>query len=74
MLTPGQKYRHYKGKMYEIIALGRDSDTTEEVVVYRALYDSPEYGNNSVWVRARKEFVRDVVVDGVQRRRFEEVS
>lgn len=73
MLVPGQKYRHYKGKMYEIIALGRDSDTAEEVVVYRALYDSLRFGPNSVWVRPLKEFTGKLVVDGVERLRFDKI-
>ena len=40
------KYRHFKGKEYEVIALAKHSETMEDLVVYRALY-----GNGEVWVR-----------------------
>ena len=44
-LKPG-KYRHFKGKEYELIGLATHSETLEPMVVYRALYG--EYG---LWVR-----------------------
>ena len=42
------KYQHYKGKMYEVIGLARHSETLEEMVVYKALYDSSEFGMNAL--------------------------
>lgn len=48
----GKKYRHYKnGREYTVIALGRHSETHEELVVYRAEYNSTKYGDCAVWVR-----------------------
>jgi len=66
----GQKYKHYKGKTYEIIAIGKDSDTLEEVVVYKGLYNSKEFGNNPVWVRPLKEFIEEVEANGKKVKRF----
>ena len=37
------KYRHYKGDEYEVLGFARHSETLEELVVYRAMYDSPEF-------------------------------
>lgn len=49
-------YKHHKGNYYEVIALARSSETTEEMVVYRALYDSKEFGHYQVWVRPKQMF------------------
>ena len=65
------KYQHYKGKLYEVIDVARHSETLEELVVYKALYDSPEFGNNSIWVRPKEMFFETVIVDGKEIPRFE---
>jgi hypothetical protein len=66
----GDTYEHYKGQRYRVLMLGRDSESTEEVVVYQGLYDSEEFGENPVWVRPVKEFVETVEIEGVIRPRF----
>ncbi|MDF1497701.1 MAG: DUF1653 domain-containing protein [Patescibacteria group bacterium] len=66
---PG-KYLHYKNKPYEVIGVARHSETLEELVVYRALYDSEEFGTNSLWVRPKEMFMEDVIVDGETKPRF----
>ena len=48
----GKKYRHFKGKEYEVIAIGKHSETLEEMVVYKALY-----GNGDVWIRPLEMFI-----------------
>ncbi len=40
------RYRHFKGKEYEVIGMANHSETMEEMVVYRALY-----GEHGLWVR-----------------------
>jgi hypothetical protein len=36
-IRPG-RYRHYKGKEYEVIGVARHSETEESLVVYRTCY------------------------------------
>ena len=64
------KYRHFEGKEYEVIAIAKDSETLEEMVVYRSLYENPEFGFGAVWVRPLSMFTEIVVVDGVETTRF----
>ena len=55
------KYQHYKfNKLYEVIGCAIHSETLEEMVIYKALYNSEEYGNNAVWVRPKKMFLEEV--------------
>jgi len=72
-LKPG-KYQHYKGNFYEVIGVARHSETDDEVVVYRALYDSKEFGKNALWIRPLKMFVEDVIVNGKKVPRFKFIT
>lgn len=63
-ILPG-KYRHYKGKDYQVIGMATHSETLEPMVVYRALYG--EYG---LWVRPASMWNELVVVDGEMVPRF----
>lgn len=62
---PAGRYRHYKGKDYEVSHLARHSETEEWLVVYRTLY-----GDFSWWVRPYSMFVETVTIDGQERPRF----
>jgi hypothetical protein len=70
---PG-RYRHYKGNPYEVVGVARHSETMEELVVYRALYDSPGFGFGSLWVRPRAMFLEQVEIDGQWVPRFARVD
>lgn len=59
------KYRHYKGKMYEVLGVAKHSETLEEFVVYWALY-----GKNELWARPLKMFLEKVEVEGKKVSRF----
>ena len=63
-------YRHYKGKLYRVIGIGRNSETLEEVVIYQGLYDNEEFGKNALWVRPLSIFLESVDVDGKKVPRF----
>lgn len=64
MLQPG-RYRHYKGKDYEVIGVATHSETGDKLVVYRTLY-----GNYDLWVRPEAMFTESVNVDGASVPRF----
>jgi len=67
-IEPG-RYRHYKGKDYQVIGTARHSETEEWLVVYRCLY-----GDHSLWVRPLDMFLESVEVAGEQVPRFTRVS
>jgi hypothetical protein len=63
------RYRHFKGKEYEVITVAKDSETLEDIVVYRALYG--EYG---YWVRPLTMFCETVTVEGQTMPRFQYIG
>lgn len=67
-LQPG-RYRHYKGKDYQVLDLARHSETEEWLVVYRCLY-----GDHSLWVRPLSMFRETVELAGEQVPRFARIG
>jgi len=63
-------YKHYKGKRYFVAGMAKNSETLEDMVIYSALYNSPEFGDNVTWVRPAKMFLEEVEVDGKKVPRF----
>ena len=63
-IKPG-RYRHFKGREYEVLGVARHSETEEELVVYRALY-----GDFGLWVRPVSMWKETVERDGKTFRRF----
>ena len=66
---PLGRYRHYKGKNYEVIGIARHSETLEELVIYRALY-----GDYGLWVRPKVMFMEAVQVEDKSVPRFQFVG
>lgn len=69
---PGDFYRHFKGKIYQIRELAKHSETGEDMVVYQGMY--PPF---QVWVRPLSMFLDSVDHEKYpecrQQYRFEEV-
>lgn len=67
-IEPG-RYRHYKGKDYEVISVATHSETSEKYVVYKALY-----GDYGIWIRPLDMFIEEVVVEGKKQPRFKKID
>ena len=59
------KYRHFKGKEYEVIGIAKHSETLAPMVVYRALH-----GEGGLWVRPAEMWNEIVERDGKRFPRF----
>ena len=59
------KYRHFKGREYEVLGIAKHSETLEEMVVYRALY-----GEGGLWVRPASMWNESVEREGKTFLRF----
>ena len=67
-LIPPGKYRHFKGKEYEVLGIARHSEDESVMVVYRALY-----GEGGIWVRPADMWLEKVTRDGAVYQRFSRI-
>jgi hypothetical protein len=66
-------YKHFKGNIYQVIGVGKHSETGEELVVYKGLYDGP-HGYGAIWIRPVPMFEETIERDGKTMRRFAPIS
>jgi len=63
--VPPGRYRHFKGREYQVLSVARHSETQEPMVVYQALY-----GEREIWVRPLSMWNEEIARNGVTCRRF----
>lgn len=63
------KYKHYKGKFYEVLGFARHSETLQDMVIYRQLY-----GEFKTWVRPASMWNEIIKIDNIEVKRFEYVA
>ncbi|MBI3286341.1 MAG: DUF1653 domain-containing protein [Burkholderiales bacterium] len=61
--TGPQRYRHYKGGIYELVCEATQESDLTPVIVYRS-------HNGSVWTRPKAVFFEMIEIDGVRQQRF----
>jgi len=63
-------YLHFKGNKYEVITTARHSETSDVLVIYKALYKSEEFGDQAIWARPIENFTEIIEVNVKKISRF----
>ncbi|MGV8161942.1 MAG: DUF1653 domain-containing protein [Candidatus Nanoarchaeia archaeon] len=67
-------YLHYKNKPYKLLGIVRHSETLEEMIHYRALYTSKDFGKKAEWVRPKEMFFENLTYNDKEVPRFKFVG
>ena len=68
----GKKYRHFKGNIYIVVCICKDSETLEDLVIYK------DTNSDKIWARKYSMFTslvdKDKYPDVLQKYRFEQID
>ena len=67
-ISQGERFRHYKGGEYQIIACAVKEDTLEPLIIYQSLL------KGSIWARTLKNWNEEVEIDGKLIKRFKKLA
>lgn len=81
----GQTYRHYKGKLYKVVAIAVDTEVklidyqeqisdAEKRVIYHAVGAGHHLSHDILWDRSYEMFTSKIVWNGKEQYRFEEYT
>lgn len=62
-------YKHYKGRLYQVVGLARHSEDESLLVVYYPLYGG--FTKKDLWVRPYEMFIEKINFNGAQVPRFQ---
>lgn len=70
-------YKHFKWKLYKIYWISINTETEEELVLYKPLYEIPDlqktYGETPFFVRSYENFFENVEYNWIKVERFKYV-
>lgn len=66
-------FKHFKGNIYKIVTIAKDSENLKDMVVYQGQYD-----DNPCWIREKEDFFglldKEKYPDVKQKYRFEKIK
>ena len=67
----GEKYKHFKGSIVEIICIARDSeDPQKRFVVYEHKEEAKDFPAGTIWIRELNDFIGFKELNGEKIKRF----
>ena len=63
-------YKHYKWWMYEVIWIWYNSENLEKEVIYKMLYDTPDFPIWTLWIRPYLMFNEEIIINWIKTPRF----
>lgn len=64
-------YKHYKNNLYEVLGIAQHTETGEQLVVYKSLYEAVDYPYGQLWIRPLEMFMEQIEYNGKRVQRFE---
>lgn len=59
-------YRHYKGNIYKVLHIAKNSETLEDMIIYQDINASEK-----IWARPASMWNEDILIDGKTVKRFQ---